>query len=122
MRFAATRFTAKKSKGARKRGGQLAEMVSPQRCPNALGVATDGNRRRASVLSGHGNTFTAKACGRSQIHAALDRLLLRPTETSAGDPGHCRMMDDSPNDPGVTNAWASSDARGGHEDRPHRGA
>ena len=54
-------------------------------------------------------------------HAALDRLLLRPTETFAGDPDHCRMMDDSPNDPGVANAWDSSDARGAHEDRPPRG-
>ena len=51
-------------------------------------------------------------------HAALDRLLLRPTETYAGDPDHCRMMDDSPNDPGVANAWDSSDARGAYEDRP----
>ena len=34
-------------------------------------------------------------------HAALDRLLLRPTETFAGAPDHCRMMDDSPNDPGA---------------------
>ena len=46
----------------------------------------------------------------------------RDVETYAGDPDHCRMMDDSPNDPGVANAWGSSDARGVHEDRPHRGA
>ena len=51
-----------------------------------------------------------------------DRLLLRPTETFAGDPDHRRMMDDPPNDPGVANAWDSSDARGAHEDRPHREA
>ena len=50
-----------------------------------------------------------------------DRLLLRPTETFAGNPEHCRMMDDSPNDRGVANAWDSSDARGVHEDRPSRG-
>ena len=55
-------------------------------------------------------------------HAALDRLLLRPTETYAGDPDHCRMMVDSPNDPGVANAWDSSDARGAYEDRPPRAA
>ena len=55
-------------------------------------------------------------------HAALDRLLLRPIETFAGDPDHCRMMDDSPNDPGVANAWDSSDARGAYEDRPPRAA
>ena len=46
----------------------------------------------------------------------------RGKKTFAGDPDHCRMMDDSPNDPGVANAWDSSDARGAHEDRPHRGA
>ena len=28
-------------------------------------------------------------------HAALGRLLLRPTETFAGDHGHCRMMGDT---------------------------
>ena len=61
-----------------------------------------------------------QATGRQ--HAALDRLLLRPTETYAGDPDHCRMMDDSPNDPGVANAWDSSDARGAYEDRPPRAA
>ena len=55
-------------------------------------------------------------------HAALDRLLLRLTETCAGDPDHCRMIDDSANDPGVANAWDSSDARGVHEDRPSRWA
>ena len=55
-------------------------------------------------------------------HAALDRLLLQPTETFAGDPDHCRMMGDSPNDPGIANAWDSSDARGAHGDRPSRGA
>ena len=60
---------------------------------------------------------------RSQvIGGKLLRLLLRPTETFAGDPDHCRMMDDSPNDPGVAHAWDSSDARGAHEDHPHRGA
>ena len=37
-------------------------------------------------------------------------------------PDHCRMMDDSPNDPGVANAWDSSDARGAYEDRPPRAA
>ena len=40
-------------------------------------------------------------------HAALDRMLHRPTETYVGDPEHCREMDDSPDDPGVANAWDS---------------
>ena len=55
-------------------------------------------------------------------HAALDQILLRPTETCAGDPEHCQMMDDSPNDPGVSNAWGSSDARGAHGRGPSYGA
>ena len=41
-------------------------------------------------------------------HAALDRMLHRPTETYVGDPEHCREMDDSPDDPGVATAWDSS--------------
>ena len=45
-------------------------------------------------------------------HAALDHILHRPTEPSVGDPEHCREMDDSPDDPGVANAWDSSGERG----------
>ena len=47
-------------------------------------------------------------------HAALDHILLHPTEKYAGDPEHSRivMMDDSPDDPGVSNARGSFDARG----------
>ena len=55
-------------------------------------------------------------------HAALGRLLLRPTGTFAGDPSHSRMMGDFPNGPGVANAWDSSDAWGAYEDRPNCGA
>ena len=64
----------------------------------------------------------SQVIGGKLLSAALDRLLLRPTETYAGHPDHCRMMDDSPNDPGVANAWDSSDARGAYEDRPPRAA
>jgi hypothetical protein len=42
---------------------------------------------------------------------ALDRMPHRPTETYVGDPEHCREMDDSPDDPGVANAWDSSGER-----------
>ena len=34
-------------------------------------------------------------------HAALDRILLLPTETYVGDPEQCSRMDDSPDDPGI---------------------
>ena len=34
-------------------------------------------------------------------------MLHRPTETYAGDPAQCRMMDDSSDDPGVSSAWDS---------------
>ena len=34
-------------------------------------------------------------------HAALDRMLHRPTETYVGDPEHCHAMDDSPTTPAL---------------------
>ena len=37
-------------------------------------------------------------------HAALDHMLRRPSETYAGDPEDCRAADDSPDNPGITNA------------------
>lgn len=55
-------------------------------------------------------------------HAALDRMLHRPTETYAGDPEHCRELDDSPDEPGVANAWDSSAERGAFGGAPSRGA
>ena len=55
-------------------------------------------------------------------HAALDRILLIPTETYVGDPEQCSRMDDSPDDPGISNAWDSSDARGASGGGPSRGA
>ena len=55
-------------------------------------------------------------------HAALDRMLHRPTETYAGDPEHCRELDDSPDEPGVANAWDSSGERGAFGGAPSRGA
>jgi len=39
-----------------------------------------------------------------------------------GDPEHCREMDDSPDDPGVANAWDSSGERGAFGGEPSRGA
>ena len=44
------------------------------------------------------------------------------TETYVGDPEHCREMDDSPDDPGVANAWDSSGERGAFGGEPSRGA
>ena len=55
-------------------------------------------------------------------HAALDRMLHRPTETYVGDPEHCRELDDSPDDPGVANAWDSFGERGAFGGAPSRGA
>ena len=49
-------------------------------------------------------------------------MLHRPTETYVGDPEHCREMDDSPDDPGVANAWDSSGERGAFGGAPSRGA
>lgn len=55
-------------------------------------------------------------------HAALDRILLLPTETYVGDSGQCSRMDDSPDDPGISNAWDSSDSCGASGGGPSRGA
>ena len=55
-------------------------------------------------------------------HAALDRILLIPTETYVGDPEQCSRVDDSPDDPGISNAWDSSDSRGASGGGPSRGA
>ena len=106
--------------------GQLAEIASelPERLGCCHGL-TQARGQYAQWARKHLHSESLREVSRCR-HAALGRLLLRPTETLtetfAGDPDHCRMMDDSPNDPGVANAWDSSDARGAHEDHPHRGA
>ena len=102
--------------------GQLAEIASavPERLGCCHGPA-QAQGQYAQWARKHLHRESLRVVSRCR-HAALDRLLLRPTETFAGDPDHCRMMDDSPNDPGVANAWDSSDARGAHEDRPRRWA
>ena len=54
-----------------------------------------------------------------QTHLSKSLWLL-PTETYAGDPEKCSRMDDSPDDPGISNAWGSSDARGASGGGPSR--
>ena len=44
------------------------------------------------------------------------------TETYVGDPEQCSRMDDSPDDPGISNAWDSSDSCGASGGGPNRGA
>ena len=101
--------------------GQLAEIASevPERLGCCHGQA-QAQGQYAQWARKHLHRESLREVSRCR-HAALDRLLLRPTETFAGDPDYCRRMDDAPNDPGVANAWDSSDARGGHEDLPPRG-
>ena len=102
--------------------GQLAEIASelPERLGCCHGL-TQARGQYAQWARKHLHRESPREVSRCR-HAALDRLLLRPIETFAGDPDHCRMMDDSPNDPGVANAWGSSDTRGAHGIRPSRGA
>ena len=102
--------------------GQLAEIASE--VPGRLGCChgpTQARGQYSKWARKHLHSGSLREVSRCR-HAALDCLLLRPTETFAGDPDHCRMMDDSPNDPGVANAWGSSDTRGAHGIRPSRGA
>ena len=54
--------------------------------------------------------------------AVIPIILLLPTETYVGDPEQCSRMDDSPDDPGISNAWDSSDSCGASGGGPSRGA
>ena len=94
--------------------GQLAEIASevPERLGCCHGQA-QAQGQYAQWARKHLHRESLREVSRCR-HAALDRLLLRPTKTFAGEPDHCRMMDDSPNDPGVANAWESSDAPSTH--------
>ena len=89
--------------------GQLAEIASavPERLGCCHGPA-QAQGQYAQWARKHLHRESLREVSRCR-HAALDRLLLRPTETFAGDPDYCRRMDDAPNDPGVANAWDSSD-------------
>ena len=40
------------------------------------------------------SSSSKSGCNLSQLNAALDLILLRPTETYAGNPQHCFVMDD----------------------------
>ena len=82
--------------------GQLAEIASE--VPERLGCChgpTEARGRYAHWARKHLHRESLRELSRCR-HAALDRILLRPTETYAGDPEQCRMMDDSPDDLGVS--------------------
>ena len=84
--------------------GQLAEIAS--KIPERLGCChgpTQACGQYAQWARKHLHRESLREVSRCR-HAALDRILLRPTETYAGDLELCRMMDDSPNGPGVANA------------------
>ena len=44
-------------------------------------------------------------------HQALDRILLRPSSSFAGDPEECRRADGGPDEPGIGNVFESADNR-----------
>ena len=69
----------------------------------SLREASIGSREDARYLTRSLNNSLNSTVNRP----FLDRMLHRPTETYVGDPEHCREMDDSPDDPGVANAWDS---------------
>ena len=50
------------------------------------------------------------------------RNIVSVPQTYVGDPEQCRRVDDSPDDPGISNALGSSDARGASGGGPSRGA
>ena len=47
----------------------------------------------------------------SLLKPALDRALLRPTASYAGDPEECRRADGSPQEPGIGNVFDGSGDR-----------
>ena len=102
--------------------GQIAEIASV--VPERIGCCHGPSQARGRYAH-WARTHLHRECLRETTrcrHAALDRMLHRPTETYAGDPELCRMMDDSPDDPGVSNAWDSSGERGTFGGGPNRGA
>ena len=102
--------------------GQIAEIASV--VPERIGCCHGPSQARGRYAH-WARTHLHRECLREITrcrHAALDRMLHRPTETYAGDPELCRMMDDSPDDPGVSNAWDSSGERGAFGGGPNRGA
>ena len=102
--------------------GQAAEIGSA--CPERMGCChgpTQARGRYAHWARTHLHREVLREVSRCR-HAALDRMLHRPTETYAGDPEHCRELDDSPDEPGVANAWDSSAERGAFGGAPSRGA
>ena len=74
--------------------GQLAEIASA--VPERLGCChgqTQAQGQYAQWARKHPHRESLREVLRCR-HAALDRLLLRSTETFAGDPDHCRMPHD----------------------------
>ena len=63
-----------------------------------LGIGRNRTTRKKGNPKSTQRASTVKAFGR--YHDAAMRLWT----VSSYDPDHCRMMDDSPNDPGVANA------------------
>ena len=90
--------------------GQMADIASE--VPERLGCChgpTEARGRYAHWARKNLHRASLRELSRCR-HAALDRILLLPTETYVGDPEQCSRMDDSPDDPGISNAWDSSDA------------
>ena len=87
--------------------GQMAEIASE--VPERLGCChgpTEARGRYAHWARKNLHRASLRELSRCR-HAALDRILLLPTETYVGDPEQCSRMDDSPDDPGISNAWDS---------------
>ena len=92
--------------------GQMADIASE--VPERLGCChgpTEARGRYAHWARKNLHRASLRELSRCR-HAALDRILLLPTETYVGDPDQCSRMDDSPDDPGISNAWDSSDSCG----------
>ena len=102
--------------------GQMAEIASE--VPERLGCchgSEEARGRYAHWARKNLHRVSLRELSRCR-HAALDRILLIPTETYVGDPEQCSRMDDSPDDPGISNAWDSPDSLGASGGGSSRGA
>ena len=91
--------------------GQAAELGS--KCPERFGCCHGPKQSQGRVA-----VWARRALHREVLrefarcrHQALDRALLRPTASYAGDPEECRRADGSPQEPGIGNVFDGSGDR-----------
>ena len=91
--------------------GQMAELGGQH--PERFGCCHGSQQARGPVAmwaKRHLHREVARETVRCR-HQALDRILLRPSSSFAGDPEECRRADGGPDEPGIGNVFESADNR-----------